>query len=74
MSMNHDELIAIIQAAKDGKTVQMRSNWGAREWQDCAPDWFSQVPDYRVKPEPPPKPREITMIENGQPVFYREVL
>lgn len=45
-----DEIIAVVQAFKDGKQIQAR--YRNEEWVDlCAPTWeFSRL-EYRVKPE-----------------------
>lgn len=61
--MNHDEMIAVIQAHKEGKTLQFqirRDNPNIREaWIDLFIDsisWNFERFEYRIKPEPP-KPR-----------------
>lgn len=53
--MTHDEMIAVIQAHKEGKQIQSRrGDW----WIDIfEPSWDFSKYDYRIKPEPP-KPRE----------------
>jgi hypothetical protein len=61
MSMSPNEMIAVIQAHKDGKRLQYRlqdSGLGG-PWKDTPDDpmFAFNVSDYRVKPEPP-KPRE----------------
>ena len=50
--MTHDEMIAVITAHKEGKTIQFR--WRSEiKWQDTAcPAWNFGDHDYRVKPEP----------------------
>lgn len=54
--MTHDEMIAVIQAHKDGKQVQHRRKLGRPEnqWGDSlvGPGWNFAEYDYRVKPEP----------------------
>jgi len=52
MSMTHDEMIAVIQAAKEGKTIQIKGNiYG--EWNDASGCRFNFVQcQYRIKPEP----------------------
>lgn len=63
MSMTHDEMIAVIQAHRDGKVVQWKLNVlhiAASPWQDCKSEdepWNFVVAEYRIKPEPP-KPKE----------------
>ena len=49
--MTHDEMIAVIQAHKDGKTIQAR-NRDIGVWDDVDPIWRFDSCDYRVKPEP----------------------
>jgi len=65
--MTHDEIIAVVQAHKEGKTIQAKTKGGEFEWADIfanRPLWnFSSV-DYRVKSEPP-KPREFWICCNG---------
>jgi hypothetical protein len=55
--MTHDEMIAVIQAHKDGKVIQECTNgrygnagaWGkSGDW----PVWDFRLKDYRVKPMP----------------------
>lgn len=51
--MTIDEMIAVLQAAKQGETLQvMRNRDGS--WVDLgeAPNWNFSVNTYRVKPEP----------------------
>lgn len=58
--MTYDEMIAVIQACKDGRTVQFRSHReiAKDDWLDVPEPTFQfNALDYRVKPEPP-KPRE----------------
>jgi hypothetical protein len=65
MSMAHDEMIAVIAAHKEGKTIQYRARWGAPEgWQDTPNDpvWNFYYNEYRIKPEPC-KPRVIYVNE-----------
>jgi hypothetical protein len=53
MSMTHDEMIAVIAAHKDGKTVQVRCKGSDREWgYTSGPYWNFADCDYRIKPEP----------------------
>ncbi len=50
--MTHDEMIAVIQAHRDGKEVQARQPRG--EWFDVAvPAWNFDVYEYRAKPREP---------------------
>lgn len=64
MSMTHDEMIAVLQAHKEGKAIQAKSKHDLdldAKWQafttHLACGWDTFTWDYRVKPEPP-KPRE----------------
>ena len=54
--MNYDQMIAVLQAAKDGKAIQMRSKVNRRTggaWYDVTdPLWDFAACNYRVKPEP----------------------
>lgn len=54
MSMTHDEMIAVIQAHKDGKQVQYRRlSMGEDDWLDLPdPAWDFSCSNYRIKPEP----------------------
>ena len=61
MTQTHDEMIAVIQAHKDGKRVQWRNRGSEQnEWRDATPPTFSFGElEYRVKPESPEPPREF---------------
>lgn len=51
--MTHDEMIALIQAHKDGKTIQNRMKARNDVWKDApAPSWNFWNFEYRVKAEP----------------------
>jgi hypothetical protein len=53
MSMTHDEMIAVIAAHRDGKTIQFRTVETECDWRDIeSPVWDFQSSDYRIKPEP----------------------
>lgn len=84
MMMTPDEIIAIVQAHKDGRVIQSRliSNV-ERPWHDCNPLWAFDRCEYRVKPEPrdlwidvypisPDYPTEAS-IRPGK-IHFREVL
>jgi len=65
VSMTHDEMIAVIQAHKDGKGIEARmidcgDTWGLQN-NDVFKFDFSNV-EYRIKPYPP-KPRPMTFDE-----------
>ena len=48
--MTHDEMIAVIQAHKDGKAIQQNC---LGTWMDVTnPSWDFHVFDYRIKREP----------------------
>lgn len=50
--MTHDEMISVIQAHKDGKTIQIKGNISG-EWNDADSPRFNFVQcTYRIKPEP----------------------
>ena len=50
--MNIDEMIAVLQAAKEGKKIQFRGS-GHDKWEDTEePIWDFYEIQYRVKPEP----------------------
>ena len=53
--MTHDEIIAVIQAHKEGKAIQIKTSgrdWS--DWCDCTnPSWNFATCDYRVKPAEP---------------------
>jgi len=56
--MSTSEIIAVVQARKDGKKIQWRP-LAACLWRDCPlPVWNFADCEYRVKPEPH-KPLEI---------------
>jgi hypothetical protein len=56
--MTHDEMIAVIRAHKEGKTIECRKCGDVRDpWEVAGPTWDFPAFDYRVKPEPS-KPRE----------------
>jgi hypothetical protein len=54
--MTHDEMIAVIQAHKDGKVIQFRPRIVRGEWmtkpKGVAPNWNFDKTEYRVKPMP----------------------
>jgi hypothetical protein len=54
--MTHDEMIAVIQAHKDGKVIQFKRNCGVCDWTSLAkvklPHWNFSAVKYRVKPMP----------------------
>lgn len=57
-----DEMIAVMQAAKDGKAIEWRRGIGNSDWECSTPAWNWNVCDYRIKPEPklrPWKPEEV---------------
>jgi hypothetical protein len=54
--MTHDEMIAVIQAHKDGKVIQFRPRIVRDEWmtkpKGVAPSWNFDNTEYRIKPIP----------------------
>jgi hypothetical protein len=69
MRMTHDEMIAVIQAAKDGKVIQYSHRSRATpRWEKCAgssPIWDFSNYDYRVKPAPKYRPWTIAEVPVG---------
>ena len=62
--MTHDEMIEVIQAHKEGKTIQYYDLVECGGWNDTAdndPLWDFPKTIYRVKPEP----REVLLKKNG---------
>lgn len=60
--MTHDEMIAVIQAHKNGKRLQFRDAGSGKEWETFAiandvPSWNFNKYEYQVKP----KPREFRL-------------
>ena len=50
--MTVDEMIAVLQAAKDGAEIQIKSKM-LNQWRDIrSPMWNFYLADYRVKPAP----------------------
>jgi hypothetical protein len=51
--MTIDEMIAVLQAAKEGKAIQARGMEYGASWVNAqTPSWSFAEYDYRVKPEP----------------------
>jgi hypothetical protein len=66
MSMTHDEMIAVIQAHKEGKELQWQPSKDSEfnKWQECGvPVWDFRNCKYRVKPAPP-KPHEFWLLRD----------
>ncbi len=60
--MTDDEIIAVLQARKEGKIIQTRSHFHPLEgWQNCTLVWDFYQNDYRVAPEPR-KPRVLELL------------
>jgi hypothetical protein len=50
--MTIDEMIAVLNGAKEGKVIQSRA-WTSKTWKDCGSHFFNfQELAYRVKPVP----------------------
>lgn len=67
--MNHDSMIAVIAAHRDGKPIQwqLKQNIGGAydKWHDCDPvdeSWNFVVVEYRIKPMSNPRPREFWLL------------
>lgn len=55
--MTYDEMIAVLQAAKEGKKIQCKLRQeSVSEYEDTFPIWNFDGFDYRVKPEPKLRP------------------
>lgn len=53
--MNHNAMIEILSAHRDGKPLQFRDKNSERDWEDLSPNCFGAnftKYDYRVKPMP----------------------
>ena len=60
--MNIDEMIEVLQAAKEGKQIQYRC-CAMKSWKDTTyPSWDFSLYRYRVKPEP----REFWLSNDGK--------
>lgn len=62
--MSIDEMIAVLQAEKEGRKIQMRYCSAGMKWADCRAGhiWNFHNYEYRSTPEPP-KPRVIWVHE-----------
>lgn len=64
--MTHDEMIAVIQAHRDGKSLQWRfAKGGDCEWKECPPPiqggaFNFELHYFRIKPKPT-KPRDFKL-------------
>lgn len=66
--MTIDEMIAVLQAAKEGKAIEFRSKSARTSWGSAAtPSWDFFSNEYRVKPEP----IEIYMVYMDEPRCVR---
>lgn len=54
--MTYNEMIAVLQAANEGKTIQRRPKLSTKEYEDIKYSWNFDIFDYRVKPEPTIRP------------------
>ena len=51
--MTHDEIIAVVQAHKEGKEIEREHKAHEEHWvEDDFPSWNFVVFNYRIKPEP----------------------
>ena len=63
--MTDDEIIAVVQAHKEGKKVEVMWKGGPQRWiQFDNPRWNFEHADYRVAPEPR-KPRVLDLVYEG---------
>lgn len=73
--MEINEMIAVLQAHKEGKAVQFKSKTFSQSWIDVrggdSLGWDFSAYNYRIKPEPP-KPREFWITIGGQVWGRRE--
>jgi hypothetical protein len=66
--MDDDAILAVVQAHKEGKKIQVLAIHSDLGWQDCDnPSWNFATSRYRVDPEPR-KPREWILVldDNGK--------
>lgn len=66
--MKHDEMIAVIQAHKEGKKIQVRHKCSSysKDWVDTCPVFDFHECEYRIKPEPKPD-----IVRYGRASFLR---
>ncbi len=66
--MKNKEIVKVVQAHIDGKTIQYKSKNPDSEWRDCVvvPSWDFLYLNYRIKP----KPRRFLLYGNTQDNFY----
>ncbi len=68
--MTDDEIIAVVQAHKEGKAIQTRSHFHPLEgWQTCNPIWDFYQNEYRVAPEPRKSREWHVHVIRGSSVF-----
>ena len=59
--MTTKEMIAVMQAYKDGKEIEFKARGTYSNWQmACSPNWNWDYADYRVKPE---EKQKVTLYE-----------
>ena len=66
--MTVDQMIAVLQAAKDGKAIQYRNIDIGGDWIDCSRTRLYSTYEYRIKPEP----REMWVPENDFGLPFRD--
>lgn len=71
--MTHDEMIAVIQAHKAGKQIQIDYANKPSGWNDMvlAPEWNFRDMKYRAKPEPKLKPWKPEEVPVGALIQFR---
>ena len=62
--MTPDEMIAVIQAHKEGKQIQSRQISGG-EWANTIPLWNFSIAEYRIKPAEPKKVKMLCWFDGG---------
>ena len=65
------ELIRIMQAYVDGKTIECRYKRSVDVWSSCDPNWVFPTTDYRVKPEPQYRPWTEPEVPVGAILRYK---
>ena len=71
--MTHEEMIAVIQAHKEGKQIQYRRGENM-QWLDCTPQWDFVLFDYRIKPAEPKKVKMFCWLHRGALYWNEEVM
>ena len=70
--MTDDEIIAVVQAHKEGRKLEWR-HLGEDRWWTCSPrfGWRFDVVEYRVSPHPrQPREWDVHVTKHGQIIGY----